>query len=55
MGRQWHEFTRADFDGDFQPGFANHAALQGSQPVLLVVKKNGAVLRRLCSTSRLCA
>jgi hypothetical protein len=47
MGLQWHEFTREDLNGDFQPGFANHAALQGSQPVLLVVKKNGAVLRRL--------
>ncbi|MBI5101562.1 MAG: Z1 domain-containing protein [Nitrospirae bacterium] len=47
MGMQWHEFTREDIDGDFQPGFANHAALQGSQPVLLVVKKNGPVLRRL--------
>jgi hypothetical protein len=47
MGDQWHEFTRDDLHGDFQPGFANHAALQGSQPVLLVVKKNGPVLRRL--------
>ena len=47
IGKQWHEFTRADLNGDFQPGFANHAALQGSQPVLLVVKKNGDVLRRL--------
>ncbi|MCF6153749.1 MAG: endonuclease [Candidatus Brocadia sp.] len=47
LGRQWHEFTREDLSGDFQPGFANHAALQGSQPVLLVVKKNGQVLRRL--------
>jgi len=47
MGKRWHEFTREDLQGDFQPGFANHAALQGSQPVLLVVKKNGAVLRRL--------
>jgi len=47
LGQQWHEFTREDLAGDFQPGFANHAALQGSQPVLLVVKKNGAVLRRL--------
>lgn len=47
MGRQWHEFTRDELKGDFDPGFANHAALQGSQPVLLVVKKNGAVLRRL--------
>lgn len=47
IGRRWHEFTRDDLNGDFQPGFANHAALQGSQPVLLVVKKNGSVLRRL--------
>jgi Z1 domain len=47
MGQQWHEFTREDLHGDFRPGFANHAALQGTQPVLLVVKKNGAVLRRL--------
>ena len=47
LGQQWHEFTRDNIDGDFRPGFANHAALQGSQPVLLVVKKNGPVLRRL--------
>jgi hypothetical protein len=47
IGRQWHEFTRDDLNGDFQAGFANHAALQGSQPVLLVVKKNGQVLKRL--------
>lgn len=47
IGLQWHEFTRDDLNGDFQPGFANHAALQGSQPVLLVIKKNGHVLRRL--------
>lgn len=47
MGRQWHEFTLPELDGDFQPGYANHAALQGTQPVLLVVKKNGPVLRKL--------
>ena len=47
LGQHWHEFTREDIDGDFQAGFANHAALQGSQPVLLVVKKNADVLRRL--------
>lgn len=46
-GKRWHEFTTDDLDGDFRRGHANHAALQGSQPVLLVVKKNGAVLRRL--------
>jgi len=47
LGRQWHEFTREELGGDFRAGFANQAALQGSQPVLLVVKKNGPVLRRL--------
>ncbi len=47
IGRQWHEFTRDDFNGDFRPGYTNPAALQGPQPVLLVVKKNGPVLRRL--------
>lgn len=46
-GSQWHEFTHPDLNGDFFPGFANQAALQGASPVLLVVKKNGAVLRRL--------
>lgn len=46
-GKQWHQFTTDDLEGDFQPGRANAAALQGSQPVLIVVKKNGAVLRRL--------
>ncbi len=47
VGRRWHQFTAEDINGDFQPGFANHAALQGTQPVLLVVKKNGSVLQRL--------
>lgn len=49
VGRQWHQFTTDDLDGDFHPGRTNAAALQGSQPVLIVVKKNGAVLRRLRS------
>lgn len=49
VGSQWHEFTLDNLDGDFQPGYANSAALQGSQPVLLVIKKNGTVLRRLLS------
>lgn len=47
FGKQWFEFTRDELDGDFKPGYVNTAALQGSQPVLLVIKKNGAVLRRL--------
>ncbi|MBI2044929.1 Z1 domain-containing protein [Candidatus Pacearchaeota archaeon] len=49
IGKQWHEFTRVDLNGDFQAGFVNTAALQGNQPVLMVIKKNGAVLRRLIS------
>lgn len=47
VGKQWHQYTTGDLNGDFNPGRANHAALQGSQPVLLVVKKNGPVLRKL--------
>ncbi len=47
IGKQWHQFTTEDLKGDFRAGNANYAALQGSQPVLLVIKKNGAVLRRL--------
>jgi hypothetical protein len=47
VGKQWHQFTTDTLDGDFNRGRANTAALQGSQPVLLVVKKNGTVLRRL--------
>jgi len=47
VGKQWHEFTSESLAGDFQPGNANTAALQGSQPVLLVMKKNGPVLRKL--------
>ena len=46
-GKQWHTFTTRDIDGDFQQGNVNTAALQGTQPVLLVIKKNGAVLRRV--------
>lgn len=46
-GLRWHQFTTDDLAGDFNPGRVNHAALQGSQPVLLVVKKNGPVLRKL--------
>jgi len=49
VGHRWHEFTRDDLNGDFNPGLVTHAALQGSQPVLMVVKKNGTVLRRLLS------
>jgi hypothetical protein len=47
VGKQWHQFTNEDFNGDFDRGRANVAALQGTQPVLLVMKKNGSVIRRL--------
>jgi hypothetical protein len=47
IGKMWHEFTLDEIDGDFRPGHVNHASLQGSEPVLLVVKKNTAVLNRL--------
>lgn len=47
VGSRWLQFTNEEIGGDFRPGFANHAALQGTQPVLLVIKKNGSVLRRL--------
>ena len=46
-GKQWIQYTTEDHNGDFQPGYANFGSLQGTQPVLLVIKKNGAVLRRL--------
>ena len=47
LGKQWHKYTDDGFNGDFDPGRSSHAALQGSEPVLLVVKKNPVVLRRL--------
>lgn len=46
-GYQWHQFTNEEVDGDFDAGRANYGALQGSQPVLIVMKKNGHRLRRL--------
>lgn len=49
MGKQWHQLTTEDIDGDFRPGHVNYGQLQGSQPVLLVIKKNSAVLRRLAA------
>lgn len=46
-GKQWHQFTREEASGDFDAGRANYASLQGSEPVLIVMKKNGPRLRRL--------
>lgn len=46
--KEWHTFTRADLEnGDFDPGNVSPAALSGSNPVLIVVKKNGQVLKKL--------
>lgn len=47
QGKQWHQFTSEDVSGDFDTGRANYASLQGSEPVLIVMKKNGPRLRRL--------
>jgi hypothetical protein len=47
LEKQWVQFTTEEFEGDFQPGFANYATLLGNQPIMLVVKKNGAILRKL--------
>jgi len=44
---KWVEFTRVDLNGDFRAGFISPTFLQGTQPKLMVIKKNGAVLRRL--------
>jgi hypothetical protein len=46
-GRRWIAFTTSELAGDFRPGNANAAVLQGNERVLLVVKKNASVLRRL--------
>ena len=46
-GRQWHQFTNEESTGDFDSGRANYASLQGTEPVLIVMKKNGSRLRRL--------
>jgi len=47
VGRRWIAFTSVELSGDFRPGNANAAVLQGNERVLLVVKKNASVLRRL--------
>ena len=49
QGKQWHRLTSDEVDGDFQSGTFNQAVLQGPEPVIMVVKKNGSVLRRLFS------
>ncbi|MHB1811240.1 MAG: Z1 domain-containing protein [Thermoplasmataceae archaeon] len=49
QGKQWHRMTTDDIDGDFQSGTFNQAALQGPEPVIMVIKKNGPVIRRVLS------
>src|SRR5262249_23324187 len=46
-GRRWIPLTTADLYGDFRPGTVGANVLQGNERVLLVVKKNATVLRRL--------
>lgn len=47
VGRAWITLTKSDLSGDFRGGTTSGAILQSHQPLLAVVKKNGAVLRRL--------
>ncbi len=46
QGRRWLTITTDDLNGDFDPGNVQ-GVLQGTQPVLMVVKKNSTVLQRL--------
>ncbi len=43
----WQSFTAVRMKGDFDPGTVDPTALTAPNPVLLVVKKNVSVLRRL--------
>jgi hypothetical protein len=43
----WQSFTAVRMKGDFDPGSVDATALNTPNPVLLVVKKNVSVLRRL--------
>ncbi|MET1172935.1 Z1 domain-containing protein [Paenibacillus amylolyticus] len=46
--KEWYTLTKADpRQGDFEPGNTGTAILSYSKPILIVTKKNGAVLRRL--------
>lgn len=46
-GRRWISLTTPELGGDFHPGTIDPNVLQGTNHVLLVVKKNASVLRRL--------
>ena len=45
--KRWFWLTGDGLDKDFQPGHVDTAVLQKTHPAIMVVKKNGAVLRRL--------
>jgi hypothetical protein len=45
--RQWQTFTSSELNGDFNPGHANAAALDGNNRVLIVAKKVTSVLRAM--------
>lgn len=47
FGRRWIPLTTDDLHGDFRPGTIDANVLQGNEQVVLVVKKNATVLRRL--------
>lgn len=44
---RWQTFTSSELDGDFNPGHANAAALDGNNRVLIVAKKVTSVLRAM--------
>lgn len=46
-GKRWIWLTGDDLEDDFHHGTTDTAVFQGNQLVIMVVKKNGAVLRRL--------
>lgn len=46
--KEWFTLTKADQEyGDFDPGNAGPTVLNGNNPIILVVKKNGPVLEKL--------
>lgn len=46
-GKEIIRMTRPEIDGDFNPGTADSALLQGTVPLIFVVKKNATVLNRI--------
>lgn len=46
-GLRWITLTTSEPNGDFRPGTSDPNVLQGNERVIMVVKKNATVLRRL--------